>query len=239
MTGIRAVLVDVGGTLWPDRWPAQPDDGAHRRDRLRAAFPALSPEQAAACVAELEQAGAQLPGTLTQDPGSYITPALRHYGLDDGPGQVAAALSAMCLPAASRLRLFPGAAGLLATIKDHGLPCVICSNAIWRTAAAYRDDLRSLGIAGWIDAVVSSADTGFRKPHPAMFLRAATAAGVPPQACLMIGNSEDNDILPACSLGIRTLRVTIEEPAPAASAASQVAGSLTEAAHMLRPLLAA
>ncbi len=189
-------------------------------------------------MAELEEADAQLPGTLTQDPGSFILPALRRYGLGDGPDQVAAALSAMCLPAVPRLRLFPGAAGLLASIKDHGLPCVVCSNAMWRNAAAYWRDLHSLGIAEWIDAVVSSVDTGFRKPHPAMFLRAAAAAGVPPQACLMSGNSEDNDILPACSLGIRTLRVTIEEPAPAVSAASWVAGSLTEATRMLRALLA-
>ncbi|HJY94049.1 MAG TPA: HAD family hydrolase [Streptosporangiaceae bacterium] len=86
--------------------------------------------------------------------------------------------------------------------------------------------------------MVSSVDTGFRKPHPAMFLRAAAAAGVPPQACLMIGNSEDNDILPARSLGIATLWVTIEEPAPAASAASAVAGSLTQATRLLRALLA-
>lgn len=238
MAGIRAVLVDVGGTLWPDGWPAQGGDGAQRRDRLLAAFPGLGPEQAAACVAELDQAAGQVPGTLTQDPGSYITPALRHYGLGDGPDQVAAALSAMCLPAAPRIRLFPGAAGLLASIKDRGLPCVICSNAIWRNAAAYWDDLHSLGIAERIDAVVSSADTGFRKPHPAMFLRAAAAAGVAPQACLMIGNSEDNDILPACSLGLRTLRVAIEEPAAAGSAASRVAGSLTQATSMLRALLA-
>jgi FMN phosphatase YigB (HAD superfamily) len=54
----------------------------------------------------------------------------------------------------------------------------------------------------------------------------------------MIGNSEDNDILPACALGIRTLRVAIEEPAPAGSAASQVVGSLTETTSMLRALLA-
>ena len=188
-------------------------------------------------MAELEEAADQVPGTLTQDPGSYLTPALRHYGLGDGPDQVASALSAMCLPAASRLCLFPGAADLLASIKDHGLRCVICSNAIWRNAAAYWHDFHSFGIAGRIDAVVSSPDTGFRKPHPRMFLRAAAAAGVPPQACLMIGNSEDNDILPACSLGIGTLRVAIEEPVPAVSAASRVAGSLTQAAGMLRALL--
>ena len=236
--GIRAVLVDVGGTLWPDGWPAQPGDVTRRRERLRAAFPGLGPERAAACVAELDEAAGQLPGTLTQDAGTYVTPALRHYGLGDGPDQVAAALCAMCLPAASRVRLFPGAAGLLASIKDHGLPCVICSNAVWRNAAAYWHDFHSLGIAEWIDAVVSSADTGFRKPHPAMFLRAAAAAGVSPQSCLMIGNSENKDILPACSLGIRTIRVSIEEPAPAVSAASGIAGSLTEATRMLQTLLA-
>ena len=102
----------------------------------------------------------------------------------------------------------------------------------------FEHDLHSLGIAEWIDAVVSSVDTGFRKPHPEMFLRAAAAAGMPPQACLMIGNSEDNDILPARSLGIRTLRVAIEEPAPAVSAARRVAGSLIQATSMLRALLA-
>jgi len=82
--GIRAVLIDVGGTLWPDGWPAQPGDADRRRERLRAAFPGLGPERAAACVAELDEAAGQLPGTLTQDAGTYVTPALRHYGLAGG-----------------------------------------------------------------------------------------------------------------------------------------------------------
>jgi len=77
MARICAVLVDVGGTLWPDGWPAQPGDDAQRRDRLRAAFPGLGPEQAAACVADLDEAAGQVPGTLTQDPAGSLTEATR------------------------------------------------------------------------------------------------------------------------------------------------------------------
>jgi FMN phosphatase YigB (HAD superfamily) len=42
----------------------------------------------------------------------------------------------------------------------------------------------------------------------------------------MIGNSEANDIQPALALGMRTIRVAIEEPPPTASAAHAVVTSL-------------
>ncbi len=67
-----------------------------------------------------------------------------------------------------------------------------------------------------------------------MFDKAAAAAGVPLDACIVIGNSEVRDIRPARSLGIRSLRVAIEEPPPAVSAADHVAGTLFEAADVLR-----
>jgi FMN phosphatase YigB (HAD superfamily) len=227
------VLVDVGGTLWPDRWPARPADRIGRRYRLRAAFPGLSPGDALAVLTALEQAGVGLDGQVAQDSGTYVGGTLRRFGLGDGPGQIAAAIDAMCVPAGLRIRLFPGARELLACIRDLGLKSVIVSNAVWRDAAAYRRDFEVFGIAGLLDAVVSSVDAGVRKPHCGMFVMAAAAAGVPLDACIVIGNSEDLDIRPARSLGIRTLRVAIEEPPPCASAADHVVRSLSEAADVL------
>ncbi len=231
---IRAALVDVGGTLWPDQWPSPPDDLAWRRDRLRTAFPGLSPDDAIAVLTALERAGAGLDAQVAQDVGAYAGGTLRLFGLGDGPGEIAAVLCAMCVPAVLRIRLFPGARELLVSIKNLGLKCVIFSNAVWRDAAAYWRDFGALGIASLPDAVVSSVDAGVRKPHPGMFDKAAAAAGVPLDACIVIGNSEVCDIRPARSLGIRSLRVAIEEPPPAVSAADHVAGTLFEAADVLR-----
>lgn len=231
---IRAALVDVGGTLWPDQWPSPRDELAQRRDRLRMAFPGLAPEDAIAVVTALERAGSGLDAQVAQDLGAYAGGTLRRFGLGDGAGEIAAALRAMCVPAVLRIRLFPGPRELLECIKNLGLKCVICSNAVWRDAAAYWRDFEALGVASLIDAVVSSVDAGVRKPHPRMFDKAAAAAGVPLDACIVIGNSEVRDIRPARSLGIRSLRVAIEEPPPAASAADHVTGTLFEAAEVLR-----
>ena len=140
----------------------------------------------------------------------------------------------MCVPAVLRIRLFPGARELLESIQNLGLKCVICSNAVWRDAAAYWRDFEALGVVSLIDAVVSSVDAGVRKPNPGIFDKAATAAGVPLYACIVVGNSEVRDIRPAQSLGIRSLRVAIEEPQPAVSAADHVTRTLYDAAEVLR-----
>ena len=49
--------------------------------------------------------------------------------------------------------------------------------------------------------MVTSLDVGFRKPHPAFFEAVLVEAGCAPAECVMIGNSEPNDIQPAIALG--------------------------------------
>ncbi|HZD38473.1 MAG TPA: HAD family hydrolase, partial [Actinomycetes bacterium] len=84
-----------------------------------------------------------------------------------------------------------------------------------------------------VDAYVSSLDVGFRKPHRAMFDAGLRAAGAPAERCAMVGNSEDKDVRPAKALGLRTIRVAIEEPHPATTEADAVTTSLDEVAHLL------
>ena len=50
----------------------------------------------------------------------------------------------------------------------------------------------------------------------------------------MVGNSQVNDVLPAARLGMRAIRVAIEEPAPADSAAHAIATSLDVVRTILR-----
>ncbi len=134
--------------------------------------------------------------------------------------------SACCLPAEDFTTLLPGARDLLVALKLAGSRVVIASNAIWRTEADYWSDFRSFGLDGLIDAVVCSVDLCWRKPSDRFYAAALAEAGVPAEACLMIGNSEDKDIAPCKTRGMAAIRVAIEEPLPSASAADAVYGSL-------------
>ena len=230
---LAAVLLDVGGTLWPDGWPWPAGDARVRTDRLRAALPRVSAEEAAALLEDLDRSAAASTGRVEQDPRDYAGGPLRRHGIEPTAERVAAVVDAMCLPAHPLVRLFPGARELVRALRGAGLRAVVVSNAYWRTAAAYRRDFTDLGVAGGIDAYVSSVDVGLRKPHRAMFDAGLAAARVPADRCAMVGNSESRDIHPAKALGLRTVLVAIETPPPASSEADAVATSLPEATTVL------
>jgi FMN phosphatase YigB (HAD superfamily) len=227
---LRAVLLDVGGTLWPDRLtPHLATDPC--LEQLRQLLPHIDPGQALATLrAQLRQDD----GSLVQDTHGQLACALRTLGAPAAEAQVLAVRRALCVPAASGVRLFPGATELLATFRCLGLRCVIASNVQVRGAPEYWRDFTDLGLAHLIDAVVTLLEVGFRKPHPAFFEAAVRAAGCAPAACVMVGNSETNDIQPAVARGMRAVRVAIEEPPPSSSAAHAVVTSLEAAACVIR-----
>ena len=109
---------------------------------------------------------------------------------------------------------------------------MIVSNTFWRDADAYVRDFGGLGLE--IDGVVTSLDTGFRKPHASMFDEALRLAGCDARACVFIGNVEELDIEPAAERGMRTIRVCIEDPVPERSRADAVVTSLHDAAEIIR-----
>jgi FMN phosphatase YigB (HAD superfamily) len=230
---ITAVLLDVGGTLWPDGWPWLPDDHRVRADRMLGALPELDPEAVTDLLRDLDASAAAISEGVEQDVDRYVGEPLRRHGIEPTAERVAGVVDAMCLPAGPLVSLYPGAPELLREVRRAGLRSVVLSNSYWRSNAAYLRDFRDLGVAGEVDAYVSSLDVGFRKPHPAMFQAGLREAGVPADRCAMVGNSEDKDVRPARALGLRTIRVAIEEPLPAASEADAVAASLDEVAHLL------
>jgi putative hydrolase of the HAD superfamily len=117
------------------------------------------------------------------------------------------------------------------TCDELGLRTVVVSNTFWRDAAAYLKDFSELGLE--IHGAVTSLDTGFRKPHPAMFDQALALAGREAREYVFIGNAEELDIEPAAERGMRTIRVCIEDPVPEVSRADAVVTSLPEAAELL------
>ena len=58
------------------------------------------------------------------------------------------------------------------------------------------------------DLVTSYETSRFSKPNPAYFAEVASALGVAPADCLMIGNDVGEDILPSAACGMDTLLIT-------------------------------
>jgi FMN phosphatase YigB (HAD superfamily) len=219
---LRAALLDVGGTLWPDRLTVHvsPDPCLEALGRL---LPEL---EAAQVLTTLRGALQHDDGSLVQDTHGLLADALRTFGVDMAELDVVAVRRALCAPAVPGVHLFPGTAELLAGVRRLGVRCVIVSNVQVRGALEYWGDFADLGVAHLVDAIVTSLDVGFRKPHPLFFEAALGEAGCGPTQCVMIGNSEPNDIQPAVALGMRAIRVALEEPPPTFSAAETLAPDL-------------
>ncbi len=64
--------------------------------------------------------------------------------------------------------------------------------------------LVSLGLEVFFDAVVSTDDTGKKKPDPAPFLRVLQKLDIAPDQALMVGDWAERDILGAKALGMKT-----------------------------------
>jgi FMN phosphatase YigB (HAD superfamily) len=231
---LHAALVDVGGTLWPDQLTAHVTVDACLEE-LRRLLPELD---AAHVLATLRSELRHDDRSLLQDTHALLARALRSLGANTTELDVVAVRRCLCTPAVPDVHLFPGAIELLAGLHAVGLRCVIVSNVQVRGALEYWRDFTDLGMAHLVDAVVTSLDVGFRKPHPAFFEAALAEAGCTSAECVMIGNSESNDIQPTVALGMRAIRVAIEEPAPTASAADAVATDLEAVLGVVKQLAA-
>ena len=227
---LRAALIDVGGTLWPDRWP---DDARHLYVRRLSESFSLSPVQIDRLLSELETRDPALahPLPLVQNSHAMATEALAAAGIDGvRPAEL---LRAMDLPAKGVIKPLDGARTFLQQLKSLGLRTIVFSNATFRTSAAYRRDFDQLNLGPLVDEVVSSVDLGYRKPSPQIFDAALRVAKCSPNECVVVGDSEEKDILPAQVLEMRTVLVAIESTPPQTSGADAVTTSLHDAAEVI------
>ncbi len=243
---LDVALIDVGGTLWPNSWPFRETDGLGRHQRVAAAMPMLEATAVDSLVADLiesNRTGDQARAISTETPATIpaaeilIAASLARQDLPADVDTVNRIRRAMALPVADRMQPLPGAVELLAEIRTLRLRTVIASNTYWRDAQSYWDDFRLLGMAGYIDAIVTSVDAGHLKPHPAVFEMAMHVAGTPADRCVVIGNREENDIEPALALGMRTILVYPDDPMPASSRAHVVVPDLWECAKAVKAML--
>lgn len=208
----RAVLFDIGDTLWHSR--AAPPAGEFRR---------LAAERAAEELRRLSLSHPD-PGLVSRSVWAAMEEAMRKARKGDlaepDYGQVAeGALAALGLrvSAADAGRLleatyisgieggkapFPDARSTLLELRRRGFLLAAVTNRAFG-GDRFRADLSDAGLdIGW-DAEAVSVEVGYLKPHPAIFRWVLERLHVQADEALMVGNSLAEDVLGAQRLGIR------------------------------------
>jgi putative hydrolase of the HAD superfamily len=107
------------------------------------------------------------------------------------------------LMASIRFRAFPDAVPALTELRAMGLRLACVSN--WDVSLP--SVLERCGVGGALDAVVTSAAVGARKPDPRIFQAALELVGCTPGEALHVGDTPDEDLDGARAAGIRALLV--------------------------------
>jgi putative hydrolase of the HAD superfamily len=98
---------------------------------------------------------------------------------------------------------FADARPALAAARARGQRLVVVSN--WDVSL--HDVLRKLELEPLLDAILTSAGAGARKPEPAIFEQALALAGVTPDQAIHVGDSLEEDVVGARAAGIEPVLV--------------------------------
>ena len=107
-----------------------------------------------------------------------------------------------------KMSLTNGLSSFLKTCQKNNQTVVIISDL---TTSIQLDKINALGIASYIDYLVTSEEAGAEKPNSAPFLLGLQKAKCVAKETIMIGDNLERDILGAQKLGITALQI-IHEP---------------------------
>lgn len=100
-----------------------------------------------------------------------------------------------------RLELYPDVISVLEKLKMR-FPLALVSDA---QPCFALPEMRLMNLNGFFSPIVISADYGYRKPDPRLFLHALIELKVDPSEAIYIGNDMFRDIYGANQLGIKTI----------------------------------
>lgn len=130
-------------------------------------------------------------------------------------------------------RVYEDTHAALELLRSQGYRTAVVSNSPWGSPAAlWRKELKRLGIAGRVDAVVLCGDVGWRKPSRRIFDHARKRLGVAAEQCAFVGDDLEWDVAGSAAAGMRP--VLIDRDGRHAG----FAGPRIRNLHELLPLLA-
>lgn len=104
-------------------------------------------------------------------------------------------------------RPLPGAREILEWIREKNIPCGLATSSSYRLLES---TLKALNLRSYFPVVSSAQDELYGKPHPAVYIQAASKLGIEPSRCLAIEDSV-NGVIAAKAAGMGV--VAIPEPA--------------------------
>jgi putative hydrolase of the HAD superfamily len=104
------------------------------------------------------------------------------------------------------LQLWPGAAELLARLRAKGLRLALITNGF---AETHREKIALLALEDVFDEVFIADEVGMVKPDPRLFRLAAERLGVAPEACAMVGDRFDRDVVGAHAVRMFTVWMNV------------------------------
>jgi len=105
------------------------------------------------------------------------------------------------------LTAYDDAAVALRELRERDVVVAVCSNWDWDLDRA----VDAAGLSDRVDALVTSAQAGARKPHPRIYRCALEVAGAPPARVLFAGDSWRPDVEGPLAVGMRAVHVAREE----------------------------
>lgn len=105
------------------------------------------------------------------------------------------------------VRPYPDAIPTLQTLCQQGYKLGLITNAMqpmWM-----RDvELETYGLLPYLDARVTSGDTGYMKPHPVIYERVLAMLAVTPAQAVFVGDRPENDIAGANTAGLTSILIS-------------------------------
>ncbi len=194
---LRAVLFDVDFTLAKPGPDLGPEGYRRLGERFGLALDPARYEQArVAAVADLKRHP-----ELDHDEEIWVEFTVRIIagmgGLDRDAARSCAVEMVRAWEHSHNFHLYEDVLPVLAELRRHRLKLGLVSN----TSRDLEHFVAHHGLD--VDAVVSSGRFGKTKPHPSIFEHVLTAIGVRPKEAAMVGDSVDDDVEGARSLGMR------------------------------------
>ncbi|HUQ41755.1 MAG TPA: HAD family hydrolase, partial [Candidatus Limnocylindrales bacterium] len=98
--------------------------------------------------------------------------------------------------------VFPDSKETLVLLRERGYRLGLLSNTWW-AAEWHNADIAAHGLADLLDELVYTSDLPRSKPDPSVFREVAQRVGVEPEACVMIGDRQIDDVSGAKGAGMR------------------------------------
>jgi len=155
----------------------------------------------------------------------FLDAILRRLGQESAAARLAAARRVAAEHRRANLwsRTADGAHDALEGLRERGYRLGVISNADGRV----RGLLEDAGVAPLLEFILDSAEIGFEKPDPRIFMAASSRLSLPPGGCAYVGDIYEIDILGARAAGFYPILIgdcPAEEPVVRIGALEELLG---------------